>query len=770
MHLSPWTHVSDCTSMIFNRKSRHRDTVFSDDSHEDQGPSNHGPLRTSNLRDALKEAPFHSIESAHSIPELSECFDEFITMYPAYQSSNQLDQLRSDEYFHLAEPEAKVCLDYCGFGLFSFLQTSHLPKTSAFSLSKISANLRSHALYGGARKNTAEDDMKATIMDYLNTSENEYSFVFTVSRGSAFQLLADSYPFQNNKKLLTMFDHESQSVALMAQKAREKGAEVYNAKFKWPLLKVCRAELIKMLSRKKRSRADSVAGLFIFPVQSRVSGEKYDYRWMALAKQYNWHVLLDAGSLGPKDMESFGLSLFRPDFIITSFYRVFGSDPTGFGCLLIKNSVLDCLQNQSGGGGGAGSGMVRIVHDSTSYLSDSVDGEDGFNWAEEDGISSNKKAMVPDSSRGSKIPAFSGAYTAAQVKHVIEKEIDSTGEIMKSPIFSEDGSFESSCLISLGQSPFGSENSGQINRGKMGTPSSSTSFSEGKNGKRLPPKADISDEHVLSESIDLNTVKKDPKVEHFTSVTQKEIDGADSINGGLIRRETEFEFMVLGRREGNTKGLDINIDKSASFSFDDGTRPSKQLSHYLDSWEAAASQNPADGWQDEEDYDDEDQQLIQREPEIVCRHIDHINTVGSDKISLRLRYLVNWLITSLLQLRFAGSESEAKGVLLVSIYGPKVKYERGAAVAFNVRGKGGGLIHPETVQKLAEKNGINLGVGFLRNIRFVGKEKTVERNDCSSICELSSRHGDGGREAVVGMEDDSSVSPSAIASFLLSEL
>ncbi|OMP12575.1 hypothetical protein COLO4_03008 [Corchorus olitorius] len=34
--------------------------------------------------------------------------------------------------------------------------------------------------------------------------------------------------------------------------------------------------------------------------KSRVRGAKYSYQWMALAQQNNWHVLLDAGSLGPK--------------------------------------------------------------------------------------------------------------------------------------------------------------------------------------------------------------------------------------------------------------------------------------------------------------------------------------------------------------------------------------------------------------------------------------------------------------------------------------
>ncbi|EXC26590.1 hypothetical protein L484_003536 [Morus notabilis] len=103
-------------------------------------------------------------------------------------------------------------------------------------LSEITANLSNHVLYGGADKGTVEHDIKTRIMDYLNIPENEYGLVFTVSRGSAFKLLAESYPFHANIKLLTMFDYESQSVNWMAQSAREKGAKVYSAWFKWPTL------------------------------------------------------------------------------------------------------------------------------------------------------------------------------------------------------------------------------------------------------------------------------------------------------------------------------------------------------------------------------------------------------------------------------------------------------------------------------------------------------------------------------------------------------
>ncbi|KAI3965814.1 hypothetical protein MKX01_010771 [Papaver californicum] len=332
---------------------------------------------------ATSLADDRTFDTEDSIPYYSDSFNKFLTMYPKFQSTEMIDQLKSNEYGNLSDYNAKVCLDYCGFGLFSYLQTLQYWESCAFSLLEITANLSNHALYGGAEKGS----------------------------WSAFKLLAESYPFQTNKKLLTMFDYEIQSVNWMAQSAKEKGAKTYSATYKWPTLNLCSTELKKHIStkKKKKRKKDSAVGLFVFPIQSRVIGAKYSYQWMALAQQNNWHVLLDAGSLGPKDMDSLGWSLFRPDFIITSFYRVFGTDPTGFGCLLINKSVMASLQNQ-------------IVPVFPQYLSDSIDGLDELVGIKDEGADVSGD-LIPETHKGSQLPAFSDVCTSAQVRDVFKVEI-----------------------------------------------------------------------------------------------------------------------------------------------------------------------------------------------------------------------------------------------------------------------------------------------------------------------------------------------------------
>lgn len=111
--------------------------------------------------------------------------------------------------------------------------------------------------------------------------------------------------------------------------------------------------------RRKSSPSDHKSNsLFIYPGQCNFSGVKYPMSWVELTKtgsldvfasdETNWHVFVDAACLvSTSDVD---LSIFKPDFMCMSFYKLFGY-PTGLGALLVRNSSAKVLKKNYYGGG-----------------------------------------------------------------------------------------------------------------------------------------------------------------------------------------------------------------------------------------------------------------------------------------------------------------------------------------------------------------------------------------------------------------------------------
>ncbi|GJS95012.1 molybdenum cofactor sulfurase [Tanacetum coccineum] len=290
-----------------------------------------------------------------SLPSFKESITTFTQTYPKYSDTKQVDRIRGQEYYHLSLSN-RICLDYIGIGLFSHLQhqTHQNPVSPSssdlhndfpfFSTTYKSVNLKSHLLHGG-EGSEFESSIRLRIMEFMNVSSNEYCMVFTCNKSSAFKIVSEGYPFATSPKLLTVYDYKSEAVDTMVSASEKRGAKVMSAEFKWPRMRIHSAKLRKIVERKRKKK--KTRGLFVFPLQSKTTGASYSYQWMSMAQENGWHVLLDACALGPKDMDSFGLSLIRPDFLICSFYKVFGENPTGFGCLFVKKSVVSIMEEST---------------------------------------------------------------------------------------------------------------------------------------------------------------------------------------------------------------------------------------------------------------------------------------------------------------------------------------------------------------------------------------------------------------------------------------
>ncbi|XP_023632729.1 molybdenum cofactor sulfurase isoform X2 [Capsella rubella] len=322
----------------------------------------------------------------NSLPSHQESFSDFIQAYPNYSDTYKIDRIRSDHYFHLGLSHY-TCLDYIGIGLYSYSQllnydpstyqiSSSLSESPFFSVSPKIGNLKEKLLNDGGQETEFEYSMKRRIMSFLKISEEDYSMVFTANRTSAFRLVAESYPFNSKRKLLTVYDYESEAVNEINRVSEKRGAKVAAAEFSWPRLKICSSKLRKLVTTGKTgSKKKKKKGIFVFPLHSRVTGSRYPYLWMSVAQENGWHVMIDACGLGPKDMDSFGLSIYNPDFMVCSFYKVFGENPSGFGCLFVKKTTIPILESSTGSGNRSRclinwlvSALHKLKHSTTSRL------------------------------------------------------------------------------------------------------------------------------------------------------------------------------------------------------------------------------------------------------------------------------------------------------------------------------------------------------------------------------------------------------------------
>ncbi|PQQ14269.1 molybdenum cofactor sulfurase 3 [Prunus yedoensis var. nudiflora] len=384
------------------------------------------------LATASSLCPDTQFTNHESLPSLQESYSYFIKAYPQFSQTDQADHIRAHEYYHLTLSN-QVCLDYIGHGLFSYSQQQtqynyptptiastsssppppqllHFPEPIFFDISYKSVNLHTQVVYGG-QESEVEFEMRKRIMGYMNISECDYTMVFTANQSSAFKLLADCYPFQKNPSLLTVYDYKCEAVDVMTESSKKRGGRVMSAEFSWPNMRIQSRKLRKRIGNMKKTRKKQ--GLFVFPLQSRMTGARYSYMWMSIAQENGWHVLLDACSLGPKDMDTLGLSLFQPDFLICSFFKVFGENPSGFGCLFVKKSSASVLKDSTFA---SSIGIVSLVPPSkpSEYSEDSISMD----------IETDKKQSKLENSKSHEIEEVSIKQKAPSLSELMELDRD----------------------------------------------------------------------------------------------------------------------------------------------------------------------------------------------------------------------------------------------------------------------------------------------------------------------------------------------------------
>lgn len=290
---------------------------------------------------------------------LRHAYDDFIARYPAYLETLQLDDLRATEFNRL-DAAGHIYLDYTGGGLYADRQLrEHMA-------------LLQQGVYGNPHSSNptslaaTELDERARqfVLDYFNASPDDYAVIFTQNASGALKLVGESYPFAPGDRYVLTFDNHN-SVNGVREFARSRGATVHYIPVLPPDLHADETVFDQLL-------AETLPGqktLFAYPAQSNFSGMQHPLEWIARAQAKGWHVLVDFAAFAPTNR--LDLSVWTPDFIDLSFYKMFGY-PTGIGALIARKSALAALHRPWFAGGTI---TLASVQGDGYYL---AEGERGF--------------------------------------------------------------------------------------------------------------------------------------------------------------------------------------------------------------------------------------------------------------------------------------------------------------------------------------------------------------------------------------------------------
>ncbi len=269
---------------------------------------------------------------------LEDAYGYFLTRYPSYGETSALDGLRAKEYKRL-DDRRQVYLDYTGGSLYAESQLQqHLEMLrggvfgNPHSVNPASAAMTEHV-----------ERTRRYVLRFFNASPEEYFVVFTPNATGALKLVGESYPFEPGGRYLLAFDNHN-SVNGIREFARARGAAVDYVPLAMPEMRLDRGKLDSLLATADPARAN----LFAYPAQSNFSGVKHPLDLVERAKSRGWDVLLDAAAF--VSTSRLDLSAVRPDFLVVSFYKMFGY-PTGVGALLVRREARQKLRRPWFAGG-----------------------------------------------------------------------------------------------------------------------------------------------------------------------------------------------------------------------------------------------------------------------------------------------------------------------------------------------------------------------------------------------------------------------------------
>ncbi|KAL9226061.1 hypothetical protein vseg_001913 [Gypsophila vaccaria] len=329
--------------------------------------------------------------------EKEEFLKEFGTDYGYPDGPKSIDQIRATEFRRLSSSDT-VYLDHAGATLYSDLQMEAVFRDLT---SNLYSNPHSQSDSSMATSEIIRD-CRQQVLDYCNASAKDYKCIFTSGATAAFKMVGEAFPWSSQSCFMyTMENHNS--VVGIREYALNHGARACAVDVEefvdHEKISTDERTSFKVLQHPTQRRKNvrnmredftgSPCHLFAFPSECNFSGVRFNLDLTKAVKKHSeetfrdsslskgrWLVLIDAAkgcATEPPD-----LSKYPADFVVISFYKVFGY-PTGLGALVVRNEAAKLLKKTYFSGGTVAASIADI---------DFVKHRDGIEELFEDGTTS----------------------------------------------------------------------------------------------------------------------------------------------------------------------------------------------------------------------------------------------------------------------------------------------------------------------------------------------------------------------------------------------
>ncbi len=246
------------------------------------------------------------------------------------------ENLRKREFSRL-EKEKHIYLDYTGGNLYpESLVSKHFDylRTNVFG--------NPHSMNPTSRLSTKYvESARKAVSKFFNA--DDYVVIFTANASGALHIVGENYPFEDDGFLLLSSDNHN-SVNGIREYCKNKGGRFVYSPLNYEDLSLNEGFLEDALLKESGAKNK----LFAYPAQSNVSGVLHPLAFIEKFQKAGWDVLLDAAAYVPTSR--LDLSVYKPDFVSVSFYKIFGF-PTGIGCLLVRKDKFSKLHKRWFAGG-----------------------------------------------------------------------------------------------------------------------------------------------------------------------------------------------------------------------------------------------------------------------------------------------------------------------------------------------------------------------------------------------------------------------------------